>query len=298
MKKIFVLLGFIQVATAFHYPIPFESVPQSIQNLKNSFVRLTIQVGVEPNAPLTYCSGTLLNQQLILTAAHCLLDKHHLKQVKWFESSLVIDDSIRYKIFSYKPRMEVGSDIAIIKFEHKFLHAVSLKPFIITNYESTSALIFNPHSKLFALGWSQDSLKGATTFGNNDDDIRYSYKEAPDYLNISNQESDVIFENKIITYSAPKYVGHQKEAPYWHESKWEEGDAISITNTINFYQTNQKNPMYTDKGDSGGPLFAGNDTSGYSLIGIASSHVPGPDISRYTTLCNPYFTMILHDATY
>jgi secreted trypsin-like serine protease len=198
MKFLIVLnLLFIALSSSTATSINFESAPPIVGGsfaVKNEFPH---QVALILRGSLR-CGGSIITEQFVLTAAHCLVNKQYLNQFEVLAgaNNLGDKDGQRYKIIDEVPHEGYGDhgntdDIALLIVEKPFIFSESVKPIEL----QTSELEIGSEIKI--IGWGKTSAYGQIS-----QDLKYNTVTVQ-----SNNQCGGIQYNGLICLGHPKDNG-------------------------------------------------------------------------------------------
>ena len=270
------------------------------------------------------CTGILLTESLILTAAHCLVDRqaHPFKAVQKIIKVHNTQHKKGYIFYKenytiYFPQafgkypgpyiydMDIlGRDIALIKLKQPMtIHGFSINNllnFINMDEVHLDKFIFNPHYVFYAIGWgSQEKFQYVRRSTKVSKIPGVSYPQVLRADTVDNAQQPW----KIYTHSTSLDT-YQALDPYVHR----ELESLEVSNTnlikvhyLNLDATDAVGKLEVEEGDSGAPLLSclrmdSGDAVKCNIIGV--TYGGNSDAMSVTTTANPYFADLLGEAGY
>ena len=234
----------------------FVSLPSGMQAAKTATVGLILRSNPLSFSDTWRCTGIILENNRILTAAHCLEFKGKILEISIVTSNLssvkleaangdfekLIPSAYRKTEWinkKYDQRFDQGSDIAIIKVNPRItlLPAAFPRDHLVTTLDRLNESIFTLGKSIYGLGWGSHNQFHFGT-GKIDRDSPIEYKQVDSDITVSYVpffDSCISAHDLILTYSQGLYKANPSYSQgytFSEEDGYKAGELKSNTNIL------------------------------------------------------------------
>jgi hypothetical protein len=310
--------------------LPWDNLSKSVRDLAQLTVGLEIKI--KGKADPIVCTGIILNEKLILTAAHCVFVLNgNGKQLVAESIDIILEDSVprhvqvnalgtfkglsvgtAVKLFYLTPKgnysksnlvawQRNGADIAIIELQglnNSFNdHQLEYKNWVVGGKSGTSMvqlypkltrMMYVPESySFYGLGWGSKENFHYNVIKPKEENQQFNFGYPEIFAKDRSLDLEALDSiNKVMSWG-DKLIKPKTQEPYYSE---ESGVIISNTNVI------KVSKMFSESGDSGGPLIACKQES-CELVGVLMGRKgDDPSNSYYINTTSLYLSVVLNCA--